>query len=354
MLQDTGTDVPSRTLKRLCPTRWTSRDEALTALRFRYKDVLKTLTDVSLKSKNADERDEANGLKNKLQNFLCIFLVVIFSKIFSFVSPVSRYLQSKSIDMKAAETHLKSAYESIKQMRENFVEMKTTSVELARTWGVEPNFQQKRLTRVKKHFDELSQDERIEDGEKRFQVEIYNQLLDILVSRLGERFKSFSAVIEKFNVLSPTILDSASDEEVYHLSESLREQYKDLMESFPQQMVSFRSIMRNVIKNTGNIMDLAKAIICEHSTFSSNFPEVCTAYILFITLPVTTATAERSFSKLKIIKSYLRSTMSQERLSGLSLLSIENETARKLDFGLLIDSFAASKSWKRKLVAKVA
>lgn len=142
--------------------------------------------------------------------------------------------------MKAAETHLKSAYESIKQMRENFVEMKTTSVELARTWGVEPNFQQKRLTRVKKHFDELSQDEKIEDGEKRFQVEIYNQLLDILVSRLGERFKSFSAVIEKFNVLSPTILDSASDEEVYHLSESLRDQYnKDLMESFPQQMVSF-------------------------------------------------------------------------------------------------------------------
>lgn len=61
----------------------------------------------------------------------------------------------------------------------------------------------------------MSQDEKIEDGEKIFQVEIYNQLLDILVSRLGERFKSFSAVIEKFNVLSPTILDSASDEEVF-------------------------------------------------------------------------------------------------------------------------------------------
>lgn len=53
-------------------------------------------------------------------------------------------------------------------------------------------------------------------------------------------------------------------------------------------------------------MNLPKAIICEHSTFSSNFSEICTAYILFITLPVTIATAERSFTKLKIIfKKYI-------------------------------------------------
>ena len=42
--------------------------------------------------------------------------------------------------------------------------------------------------------------------------------------------------------------------------------------------------------------------------------------------------AERSFSKLKLIKSFFRSSMSQERLSGLALLSIENERAQNLDF----------------------
>ena len=37
------------------------------------------------------------------------------------------------------------------------------------------------------------------------------------------------------------------------------------------------------------------------------------------------ASAERNFLKLKLIKSYLRSTMSQERLSGLTILSIEKK-----------------------------
>ena len=43
-----------------------------------------------------------------------------------------------------------------------------------------------------------------------------------------------------------------------------------------------------------------------------------------LTIPVLVASAKRIFSKLKLLKSYLRSTMSQQRLIGLALLSIEN------------------------------
>ena len=42
-----------------------------------------------------------------------------------------------------------------------------------------------------------------------------------------------------------------------------------------------------------------------------------------------TASAERSFSKLKLIKSYLRFIMSQERLSRLIILSIEKKNVRE-------------------------
>ena len=46
---------------------------------------------------------------------------------------------------------------------------------------------------------------------------------------------------------------------------------------------------------------------------------------LFGTLPVTTATAERSFSTLRRLKTYLRSTMSEERLTDLALMTVHRE-----------------------------
>ena len=83
-------------------------------------------------------------------------------------------------------------------------------------WGTESKFKQEKLHHVKNHFDKLIQDE------KRFQVEIYNQLLDILIMRLGERFEAFNAVIEKFNVLTPSVLNKVSDE-LYSLSVRLKD-----------------------------------------------------------------------------------------------------------------------------------
>ena len=68
---------------------------------------------------------------------------------------------------------------------------------------------------------------------------------------------------------------------------------------------------------------MASFLIVENASLATTYPDVCTAYMIYMTVPVTVATAERSFSKLKLIKDFLRSSLSQERLSGLALLSIE-------------------------------
>lgn len=49
-------------------------------------------------------------------------------------------------------------------------------------------------------------------------------------------------------------------------------------------------------------------------------------------LRIAVTAAERSFSKLKLIKTYVRSTMSQERLSGLALITINPEVSRQVSF----------------------
>ena len=56
------------------------------------------------------------------------------------------------------------------------------------------------------------------------------------------------------------------------------------------------------------------------------------------------ASAECSFSKLKIIKISLRSTILQDRLDGLLLHAIENECAKQLNMNELIDTFANNKA----------
>ena len=56
------------------------------------------------------------------------------------------------------------------------------------------------------------------------------------------------------------------------------------------------------------------------------FPNMWVALRIAVTLRVTVASAERSFSKLKLLKTYLRSTMSQARLNGLALMSVNQES----------------------------
>lgn len=63
-------------------------------------------------------------------------------------------------------------------------------------------------------------------------------------------------------------------------------------------------------------------------------------------MPVTVAHGERSFSKLKLIKTYLRSNMSQFRLSNLAIISIEEDISNNLDVGDLIREFAIKKARK--------
>ena len=56
------------------------------------------------------------------------------------------------------------------------------------------------------------------------------------------------------------------------------------------------------------------------------FPNIRKMLIHAMVLPVTSCEAERSFSALRRIKSYLHTTMKQNRLNGLALLNIHNST----------------------------
>uniref|UniRef100_A0A453BF28 HAT C-terminal dimerisation domain-containing protein n=1 Tax=Aegilops tauschii subsp. strangulata TaxID=200361 RepID=A0A453BF28_AEGTS len=69
------------------------------------------------------------------------------------------------------------------------------------------------------------------------------------------------------------------------------------------------------------------------------YPIAIFSYRILLTIPVTVASAERSFSKLKLLKSYLRSTMTQERLNGLATVALENDVLEKINYEDIIEDF---------------
>ena len=73
------------------------------------------------------------------------------------------------------------------------------------------------------------------------------------------------------------------------------------------------------------------------------YPNVAMLLRICETISVSTAGSERSFSELKLIKSNLRSTMGDERLSGLSLISVERALVEKMDFDKIIERFSHAK-----------
>ncbi|XP_066958974.1 zinc finger MYM-type protein 1-like [Macrobrachium rosenbergii] len=217
-------------------------------------------------------------------------------------------LQSKAVDLAKAADLLKVCMDEMCRLRNQFEDVKKEATDIAQKWSIRPEFEKKRLRTVKRHFGELCEDQRLEDPESLCRVTVYYRTLDIITTQLNFRFTGLHEVVSSFSVLEPISLQNLSDSELYEKASSF-------------------------VKNT---------------TTMSSFPEVCTAMLLFLTIPVTTASAECSFSKLKLVKNYLRSTMAQERLEGLALLSIEQGTARELNLSKVTDRFAEMKAKKKE------
>jgi hypothetical protein len=71
---------------------------------------------------------------------------------------------------------------------------------------------------------------------------------------------------------------------------------------------------------------------------------VTVAYRVLLIIPTTVASAEWSFSKLKLSKSYLCSTLTQERLNVLTLIAIESDTLKKINYEDIIEDFISNKN----------
>ena len=106
-------------------------------------------------------------------------------------------------------------------------------------------------------------------------------------------------------------------------------------------------VARNLIKAE----KIDRTTKCYHylKSMGDGFSDLMKYFALILTFPVSSATAERSFSTLNRVKSFLRTTMQETRTSSLTLLSTNRDLSSKLRESpmIVVDEF--SKNPKRRL-----
>ncbi|CAF5156169.1 unnamed protein product [Rotaria sp. Silwood1] len=87
-------------------------------------------------------------------------------------------------------------------------------------------------------------------------------------------------------------------------------------------------------KKVNNVIQLFNELI----SMSDAFPQTLKMIKNAVTMPISQVTCERAFSKMKIIKNYLRNSMTDKRLSDLTVLAIERDF--DINFERVVDKFA--------------
>ena len=183
---------------------------------------------------------------------------------------------------------------------------------------------------------------------------VLKMILDCFQQELTTRFRRLNDLNKKFGFLLDVriLLKRDGDEN----QESLQQHCLDLGNFYSTdisgaELFSEITDCQMLLKSRGGPipttpLDLHSFIL---SYGDDVFPNLRIALQILLTIAVSIASCERSFSKLKLILSYLRASMGQQRLVDLAILSIERETLESTDFDNIIDKFAAAKARKIKL-----
>ena len=80
----------------------------------------------------------------------------------------------------------------------------------------------------------------------------------------------------------------------------------------------------------------------------SLFDQVERLVRLLLVKPVSACEAERSFSALRRLKTWLRSSMSQVRLNSIAMCHVHHDLLDILDLNALMNEFISRNEWRQK------
>nr|XP_012559134.2 uncharacterized protein LOC100206997 [Hydra vulgaris] len=329
-------------------TRWESKINCVKPLRYYLKEILEALDRLekhAFKKKDGATATEVRSLIEYIRTWPFLLSIIIRYDVLFQINKSSKLLQSSTTSLDILASEIKATNTFLYEYRETgFTDAHIKAQEIAEELGIEKVFPTVRLRKKKMYSYECADETR--QPEHQYKADFFLPLIDMSIASVKERFEQVSIFTNLFDFLyrSESLIKACNENSLTVFCTNLQTKLGDIdSEDLEMELKRFVIVVQED-KNTNlkSAYDFLNYIYKEE--LQETYPNLVIALRIILTTPVTVASAERSFSKLKLIKTFHRSTMVDERLSSLAMLSIENEVARKLSYEGLINKFASMKT----------
>jgi hypothetical protein len=343
----------SKPLRKMCTTRWSAKIGAIRAVRDNLAKVLAALEKLVNDRHDANEVFKASSLLRAL-NFEYAVCLEIWYMILTPLCTLSEMLQKVDSNLLVCKQHMEATLATLKGYRsdEQYQSVLSRARSLLCAAGFDPsetNFTRRRDRRPKRMPDEgaRSNEPTLRAAEK-FKVDVYYSALDNVIAELTERARGHEEIQQVFGFLEPSALKEASEERLQAWCKDVRQKFPArFSENLFCEVVGFRALYQESFSSesfaSSNTVQQYLDYICSND-LRAVFPELEILIRMFLTIPVSTASDERSFSFLRRIKTYSRSNMLDETLTAFAILAIERDTAANLSFDSVIQAMASKKA----------
>ncbi|XP_047140917.1 uncharacterized protein LOC101239212 [Hydra vulgaris] len=273
--------------------------------------------------------------------FLCF--LYFWHDILEKVNNTQIYLQTIGLSLDKVIIKIEALSLFLNEERQNVVDMalnKALCVSKEHDIPIE-----RRIRLRKKMAGELVCDTKltIEEENKRTMYEY----IDRLNVELQIRSKPLKNILDMFECVQAEFLVSEHNNEE-DLTLSIKKLTSLYNEIFHDELILEIPRLKRHLKAAGINLEVVKNwTALDNLTFITEWDRNASNALshpkIILSICVSVASWERSFSKLKLIKNYLRSTMGQSRLSDLAILYIQCEFVKSIDFDNVIDKFASLK-----------
>ena len=318
-------------------TRWSSQVRAVTAIRKRFHCLVEFLRNIDTNDRNRERALNARSILTQLDQTF-IYCMLFMDEILHATKGASDTLQNPKLDYLRAADLIEALLDELQEFRTNEKadDYFSQSHDMAVKSELKCSTKRRQAnipTRMENYavLSKLGKRVNISDSAT-MRTEILLPTVDVFLAELNRRFSHENLRIFR----SLGALDPKSNKFMdFDTAQGLASHYNLNLDDLKTEMRLAKRMIERTNVTLETTVDVVEHIKPLHLAFEELFKLLTIATVL----PISTATCERSFSKLKLIKNHLRTSMGNERLKSLTVISVHRNRALSIDLDHVVERF---------------